>query len=107
MTLIKSDILAKKDAAEFRRAHGLSAAEAINLDSLLLQLNIVTVFLPLQGVSGMAVKMTKKDKVNRFILVNAYHSIGRQNFTICHELYHLFVQKDFMNTVLTYSPAIF
>jgi Zn-dependent peptidase ImmA (M78 family) len=95
MTLSKSDILAKKDAAEFRRAQGLSAAEAVNLESLLLQLNVVTVFLPLQGVSGMAVKMTKMDKVNRFILVNAHHSIGRQNFTLCHELYHLFVQKDF------------
>jgi Zn-dependent peptidase ImmA (M78 family) len=99
MTLIKSDILAKKDAAEFRRAQGLSAAESVNLESLLLQLNVLTVFLPLQGVSGMALRMINKDKVNRFILVNSNHSIGRQNFTICHELYHLFIQKNFIAQV--------
>jgi Zn-dependent peptidase ImmA (M78 family) len=29
------------------------------------------------------------------MLINSEHPIGRQNFTICHELYHLYVQTDF------------
>ncbi|HEX2984466.1 MAG TPA: ImmA/IrrE family metallo-endopeptidase, partial [Ignavibacteriales bacterium] len=41
--------------------------------------------------SGMAVKIDK----HSFILINSNHSIGRQNFTIGHELYHLFIQEDF------------
>jgi len=32
---------------------------------------------------------------NRFILINANHPTGRQHFTIAHELFHLYVQKDF------------
>jgi Zn-dependent peptidase ImmA (M78 family) len=87
------DIIVKKSAAEFRRKHGLSSAESINLYSLLLDLNVLTVFLPLKGVSGMAAKLDS----SRFILINANHAIGRQNFTLCHELYHLFIQENFVH----------
>ena len=98
--MIKSEeILAKKEAAEFRRAHGLSAAESLHLENLLLDLNILTVFLPLKGISGMALKVVNGDSINRFILVNSNHPIGRQNFTICHELYHLFIQKNFTSQI--------
>jgi Zn-dependent peptidase ImmA (M78 family) len=89
------DIIAKKFAAEFRRTHGLSAAESLNLDSLLLDLNVLTVFLPLKGISGMAAKIGG----NNFVLVNANHAIARQNFTICHEIYHLFVQENFVSQI--------
>jgi Zn-dependent peptidase ImmA (M78 family) len=40
----------------------------------------------------MAIKL---DEQNRFMLVNCKQSIGKQRFTIGHELYHLFVQENF------------
>jgi Zn-dependent peptidase ImmA (M78 family) len=88
--------ITKQEAFNFRRVHGLSAAEPLNLDSLLLQLNVQTVFIPLKKVSGMAIKVENKGHTHRFILINSNHTLGRQNFTICHELYHLFVQKGFV-----------
>jgi Zn-dependent peptidase ImmA (M78 family) len=92
---LSESIIAKQEAVRFRRIHGLSTSESLNLESLLLQLNVLTVYLPLKKVSGMAVKIEKNNIVHRFILINSNDSIGRQNFTICHELYHLFIQKDF------------
>ena len=83
-------------AAGFRLKNGLNATEAIRLKSLLLKNNILTVFLPLTGdISGMAVKTNGNDETKFFILVNSNHTIGRQHFTICHELYHLYYQENF------------
>ncbi len=87
--------VAKLDSFNFRKAQGLSTAEPLNLESLLLHLNILTVFLPLKKMSGMAIKIDAENQTRRFILVNSNHTLGRQHFTICHELYHLFVQKNF------------
>lgn len=82
----------KKDAIEFRNNLGFGNTDAINLKSLLLKLDVIAVFKPLsEKFSGMAVKTEKKN----FILINSNHSIGRQNFSICHELYHLYIQPDF------------
>ena len=36
---------------------------------------------------------------HRFMIINAKHALGRQHFTICHELYHLFIQEDFQSMV--------
>lgn len=88
-------IFAKQEAIKFRNSCGLGLLEPLNIESLLLRLDVKTVFLPLENVSGMAVKVEKTKQVHRFILVNSNHSIGRQNFTICHELYHLFIQESF------------
>jgi Zn-dependent peptidase ImmA (M78 family) len=83
-------------ALAFRRSNGLSETESIRLKSLLQKNKIQTVFLPLSdSFSGMAVKMGKADDVKRFILINSNQTLGRQHFTICHELYHLYVQDDF------------
>ena len=83
-------------AAEFRRKNGLNATEAIRLKSLLIKNNILTVFFSLNSdLSGMAVKTNGNDVAKYFILVNADHTIGRQHFTICHELYHLYYQENF------------
>ena len=82
----------KKYASDFRNQNGYSSFEAIDLKSLLLKLNIITLFKPLSpGFSGMAVKAEKK----RFMLINSNHSVGRQHFSICHELYHLFFDEKF------------
>jgi len=83
----------KKQAALFRDRNGLNATEPIQLKSLLVKLNILTLFKPLsENLSGMALKI---DDGYRFMMVNTSKSRGHQHFTISHELYHLYIQKDF------------
>jgi len=80
------------DVYNFRREYSLGETDAIDCKSLLLRLNIITLFRQLsQDFSGMCIK--SKDK--KFMLINYDQCIGRQNFTIAHELYHLFVQQNF------------
>lgn len=89
----KARKIAEKQATEFRLNHGLDADEALTLDRLLMRLGVLTVFRPLSShFSGMAIKSSQDD---RYILVNSSHARGKQHFTICHELYHLYVQDDF------------
>ena len=84
----------QQKAIKFRRDNGFSNAEPIRLKSLLLKCNVLTLFRPLSGnFSGMAVKVNN----DRFMMVNCDHSIGKQHFTIAHELYHLFIQEEFLS----------
>jgi Zn-dependent peptidase ImmA (M78 family) len=86
----------EQKAFEFRQKSNFNATEPLPLESLLLQLNVITSFQEMSdNLSGMAVKVKDNNEYNRFILVNATQSLGRQNFTICHELYHLFIQENF------------
>lgn len=79
-------------ASELRSEWGLSSDEPIQVKPLLLKLDILTLFRPLDDdFSGMCLKRNN----SRFILINANHPIGRQHFTIAHEFYHLFVQETF------------
>lgn len=43
------------------------------------------------GFAGMAMIVDQK----RFMMINQTHTLGKQHFTIAHELYHLFVQENF------------
>lgn len=80
------------EAARFRGENGIGPSEAISLKSLLLKLNILTVFCPLSvHFSGMCIRDHSSRK---FILINSQHPRGRQHFTIAHELYHLCIEKD-------------
>lgn len=82
----------KKEASKFREVNGFGANDPVRLKSLLLKLNVITVFEDLgSDFSGMALKAGK----HRFMFINSGHSLGRQHFTICHELAHLFIQEDF------------
>lgn len=86
-------LILKKQASIFREKNGLNSTEPIHFRRLLLNLNVLTVFRPLtENLSGMAVKIGND---YRFMLVNTAKSIGNQHFTICHELYHLFIQNNF------------
>lgn len=87
----------EKKASEFRQSNGLSDRDCIRLKSLLHKLKVLTIFKPLDdNLSGMAIKVkASPETVHRFILVNSNQSLGRQHFTICHELYHLYIQDDF------------
>lgn len=83
----------KAQAANFRNRFGYSNTEPIDFKSLLWKLDILTVFNPLgEDFSGLSILADDA----MFILVNSSQSMGRQNFTICHELYHLFYDKDFV-----------
>jgi Zn-dependent peptidase ImmA (M78 family) len=89
-------VLLEKKADEFRQNLGLNAADSINLSGLLYNLDILTVFRPLgEKLSGMALKVGEGDEAKRFMLINIDHPLGKQNFTICHELYHLHIQQNF------------
>jgi Zn-dependent peptidase ImmA (M78 family) len=82
----------EKRASAFRQMYGLNDREPIRLKSLLQTLNVQTLFSPLsEQFCGMAIKSGE----DRFMLINSNQSLGRQHFTICHELYHLFIQENF------------
>ncbi len=84
----------KKDASEFRNELGFGITDSVNLNSLQIKLDTITLFKRLSNnFSSMAISITKPEK--KFILINSDHSIGRQNFSICHELYHLYKDEDF------------
>jgi len=83
----------KSDVVDFRNRFGYNSIEPINFNSLLQRLDIITVFKPLsENFSGLSFK----SKEDRFMLVNCNHSVGRQSFTIGHELYHLYYDKEFV-----------
>lgn len=81
----------EKQVSAFRADNGLSSSEPVTLKSLLLKLNVLTVFSPLSdSFSGMCLK---DNSGHRFMLVNSNQPRGRQHFTIAHELYHLFIEE--------------
>lgn len=80
-------------ASQFRIEHGIGASEPIRLKSWLPKLGVVGLFKGLsENFSGMAVKQGEQ----KFIIINSNHRLSKQHFTIAHELYHLFIQKDFV-----------
>lgn len=87
-----NDKILEARANKFRRENGIAPDVAIDFENLLRSLDVLTVFRPLNGdFSGMALKT----KNNNFMLINTNISVGRQHFTIGHELYHLFIQDGF------------
>lgn len=97
-----NELLTEKAANQFRLDNGLAITEPIRLKSLLQKLNIITLFTPLsEKFSGMAIKAVAEKTTERFMLINSNNSLGKQHFTICHELYHLYIQKDFTSQVCT------
>lgn len=87
----KYQIIEKKSIT-FRNINGISSSASINLKSLLIKLGVTSYFKPMSSdFSGMALKCD----TDRFMLINTRLNLGRQNFTIGHELYHLFIQENF------------
>jgi Zn-dependent peptidase ImmA (M78 family) len=83
-------------AQDFRRQNGLGSFEPLALKVLLKKADIQTVYKPLSdNFSGMSIKIEDVEKVYRFMMINCDHPIGKQHFTICHEIYHLYYQKEF------------
>ncbi len=86
-----NSVVAEDLARKFRIDNGLSVAEAINLKALLRKCNVLTLFRPMSDYAC-GISVISQDN-NRFMLVNSNNPIGRQNFTIAHELYHLYYDK--------------
>lgn len=83
-------------ASQFRSANGIGPTDPIRLQSWLLKLGVMAMFKPLSDrFSGMAVRYEK----HKFMLINASHRISKQHFTVAHELYHLFIQKEFVSEI--------
>lgn len=79
-------------AVRFRNMLHLPQDTPVVVKEVLEQLNILTMFRSLSEDSfGMSIKT--KDGL-RFMLVSSNSTIGRQHFTIAHELYHLFYDEN-------------
>lgn len=86
------EYLIKSQIVDFRIKWGYNSTEPIDFISLLQRLDLLTVFKPLSDdFCGLSIVSGE----SRFMLVNSNHSVGRQNFTIGHELYHLYYDKEF------------
>ena len=80
----------ENEAGKLRARFFLSDRLPIDVQSLLIDQGILTVYTPMsENFSGMCLKY---DESTNFILINSNMVMGRQNFTVAHELYHLFVQ---------------
>jgi Zn-dependent peptidase ImmA (M78 family) len=95
---MSTDLKSKLLTAEFRAKNGLGKTEPIRLTSLLMKLNIQTFFKDVdEKISGMSIKSGE----DMFMLINSNKPMGRQHFTICHELYHLFYEENFESNICT------
>lgn len=88
LTVQQAEILANK----FRAENGLGQAEPIDLKTLLRRLRIIVMFRPLSKDSYGISCRAKSGK--KFMLINSNSTLGRQHFTIAHELYHLYFDED-------------
>ena len=84
-------------AEMLRYEWGIESFASINIRSLVYNniRNLTVLWFPMKkNISGCCSK-TKDDKV---IFINTNHTIGRQNFTLAHELYHLLYEdiEDFI-----------
>ncbi|MGE0567693.1 MAG: ImmA/IrrE family metallo-endopeptidase [Bacteroidia bacterium] len=86
----------QKAASDFRIRNGIGACEPIRMKSWLPKLGVMALFKPMSdNFSGMAIRHGD----NRFIIINSNHRVSKQHFTIAHELYHLFIQTDFVSEI--------
>ena len=84
-------------AEMLRHDWGVESFASINIRSLVYNniRNLTVLWFPMKkNISGCCSK-TKDDKV---IFINTNHTLGRQNFTLAHELYHLLYEdiEDFI-----------
>lgn len=92
MSKITLDI-AENFAMKMRSTLQLSLTEPINVKTVLRLLGVITLYRPLSDtLYGLSLKSA--DDRYRFMLVNSNSTRGRQHFTVAHELYHLYFDKN-------------
>jgi len=80
-------------ALKMRSEAGLNPAEPIHVKTLLRKLGVLIIYRPLsEKACGLSMRST--DGRGKFMLINSNNSRGRQHFTICHELFHLYYDED-------------
>ena len=88
LSVVESEMLAQK----FRTHLGVSMTEPICVKTVLRKLSVLTMYRPLSdGSYGIS---AKSESGRMFMMVNCNSTIGRQHFTVAHELYHLFYDDN-------------
>lgn len=88
---MKQNIQLNADAVRFRQQMGYSNREPIDIESVVLKMKnytLVKLELP-ENISGMCVI----DAESKIIAINSMQTIGRQRYSIAHELYHLEIEN--------------
>ena len=80
-------------ALKMRAEVGVIPTEPIHTKTLLRKLGVMVMYRPLsERACGLSVRSADGDM--KFMLINSNHSRGRQHFTICHELFHLYYDEE-------------
>ena len=80
-------------ALKMRAEAGVTPTEPIHTKTLLRQLGVMVMYRPLSE-RACGLSMRSADGEMRFMLINSNNSRGRQHFTICHELFHLYYDEE-------------
>ena len=80
-------------ALKMRLQAGLNPSEPIHTKTLLRKLGIMVIYRPLSE-KACGLSMRSADGRAKFMLINSENSRGRQHFTICHELFHLYYDEE-------------
>lgn len=80
-------------ALKMRAEAGLNPTEPIHTKTMLRKLGIMVIYRPLSE-KACGLSMRSADGKGKFMLINSNNSRGRQHFTICHELYHLYYDEE-------------
>ena len=79
-------------AMKMRMEAGLNQTEPIHTKTLLRKLGVMVMYRPLSDCAC-GLSMRSADGQMKFMLINSNNSRGRQHFTICHELFHLYYDE--------------
>ena len=81
------------EAVKQRNEFGIGEYAPIDFDSILLsQREITLLSFPMEDK---VCAICAKDDSNKVIAVNSRHTLGGQRYSLAHEIYHLYVQRDF------------
>jgi Zn-dependent peptidase ImmA (M78 family) len=96
--MLKTKVEISYQANELRKRLGEDVSSPIDIFALLPTQNKITlVFYPFsEHISGMSVRTSGGDQL---AAINSKSTQGRQRFTAAHELYHMFIQKEFRSVV--------
>ncbi|MDO5826153.1 MAG: ImmA/IrrE family metallo-endopeptidase [Methanosphaera sp.] len=92
-------------ANDCRRRWNINENDPIDIFSVVLNKvkNVTIIFLDMDGyISG----SSYKTKGQNIIFINSNHPLGRQRFTLAHELYHLLYEDKFIKCDMTSSHEI-
>ncbi|MBO4691146.1 MAG: ImmA/IrrE family metallo-endopeptidase [Bacteroidales bacterium] len=86
------EYIIESEANELRFQFSIDVQSPVDVEALLQKKGILSVFTSMsENFSGMCLKSMGGE--NNFILINSNQPLGRQYFTIAHELYHVYCQK--------------